>query len=90
MLQFLKENLCGILSDIEKQVSLSKVIVYCKLLRQHLNKYDTNTLTIQTQHFVETLKEQVYKRFYEKTDVEAHMLYAEASILDPRFKQRGF
>lgn len=81
----------------EKNVSLSKVIVYCRLLKNHisqcLSKVETQTL-IQKQHFfedvrnlLETLRCEIHTRFY---NIEKNFLYAESPILDPRFKIKGF
>ncbi|GBP41627.1 Zinc finger BED domain-containing protein 1 [Eumeta japonica] len=39
---------------------------------------------------ITSLKAQIHRRFYDKSDVESNVLYAEATILDPRFKNRGF
>lgn len=33
------------------------------------------------------LEAQIHRRFYDKNDVESNVLYAEATILDPRFKR---
>ncbi|XP_026471365.1 zinc finger BED domain-containing protein 1-like [Ctenocephalides felis] len=39
---------------------------------------------------VKNLNDAMRKRFYDKCNVESNKLYAEATILDPRFKKNGF
>lgn len=44
----------------------------------------------ETQKMITSLKAQIHRRFYDKNDVESNVFYAEATILEPRFKNRGF
>ncbi|GBP93363.1 Zinc finger BED domain-containing protein 4 [Eumeta japonica] len=74
----------------EKQVSLSKVIVYSRLLHQHISNCNLEVYSPEAQKMITSLKAQIHRRFYDKSDVESNVLYAEATILDPRFKNRGF
>lgn len=71
----------------EKQISLSKVIVYCHLLHQHISNCSLQVYRPETQKMITCLEAQIHRRFYDKNDVESNVLYAEATILDPRFKR---
>ncbi|XP_077294601.1 E3 SUMO-protein ligase ZBED1-like [Arctopsyche grandis] len=69
----------------EKNVTLSKIIILCNLLKFFLQKhvsYNTKIVDVQS-----LLKKGMEDRF---KDIEKNMLYAECTILDPRFKTRGF
>lgn len=72
----------------EKSVSISKVVVLSKALINYCgqlkNKYPGSSVTTK---FIDVLTNQVVSRF-EK--YEWNILYAEAVILDPRFKNHGF
>lgn len=75
----------------EKAVSLSKVIVYCRLLSRHINhrlsQAEAEGDTSAIYHLLRSLSEQLHKRY---GNIESSMLHAECTILDPRFKGRGF
>lgn len=75
----------------EKNVSLSKVIVYCRLLRRYidqcLNGVREQQYSENVHKLLTVLHEQIHKRFY---NLEKNVLYAESTILDPRFKNKGF
>ncbi|XP_077301621.1 E3 SUMO-protein ligase ZBED1-like [Arctopsyche grandis] len=69
----------------KKNVTLSKIIILCNLLKIFLQKhvsYNTKIVDVQS-----LLKKGMEDRF---KDIEKNMLYAECTILDPRFKTRGF
>jgi len=68
-----------------KVVVFSKVLlIYCIQLKQ--NNTNSNNLTVTTA-FINVLTKQIEDRF---DKLEKNMLYAEAVILDPRFKKHGF
>lgn len=69
----------------EKNVTLSKVIIFCNLLRRFLQKHASNNEKIVAVQ--SALKKGIEERFKE---VENHVLYAECTVLDPRFKTRCF
>ncbi|XP_048478263.1 zinc finger BED domain-containing protein 4-like [Plutella xylostella] len=74
----------------EKTVSLSKVIVYCRLLSRHIDQRVSRTELedpTQIKNLLQTLQDQLKKRF---KNIETSVLHAESTILDPRFKHRGF
>lgn len=74
----------------ENNVSLSKVIVLCKIMIRHVNKKLNEEGTsgpIEIRLLLNTLRQQLNDRF---KNVENNALYAEATILDPRFKKYGF
>lgn len=72
----------------EKYVSLSKVPVLCKIMIRHVNKHlETETSSTSIILLLTTLKTQLTQRFQ---NIESNNLYAEATILDPRFKKVGF
>ncbi|XP_073947085.1 85/88 kDa calcium-independent phospholipase A2-like [Choristoneura fumiferana] len=69
-------------------VTLSKVLVFVQLMERNLaaftaQQYEVDEITV----FVATLKEQLRLRFH---DLEKNALYADSTILDPRFKKKGF
>ncbi|CAB3232682.1 unnamed protein product [Arctia plantaginis] len=69
----------------EKNVTLSKVIVFCNLLKSFLQRHASNNekvVAVQS-----ALKKGMEDRF---KDIENNILYAECTILDPRFRQRVF
>ncbi|CAH2207577.1 jg25847, partial [Pararge aegeria aegeria] len=70
----------------ENYVSASKYIVFCKLMSNQIEKFSAET-TEPIKAFVTRLKDEMMQRF---GDVEKNVLLREATILDPRFKQRGF
>lgn len=74
----------------ESQVSLSKVIVYCRLLNHHIGQYNQKSHSLKIKNMIFVLESQIQRRFYDKNHIESNVLYAEATILDPRFKNRGF
>ncbi|XP_033249011.1 zinc finger BED domain-containing protein 1-like [Drosophila miranda] len=69
----------------EKNVTLSNVIIMATLLHQSIAKAIPKDDFLRA--VVEKLKEQLTVRF---GDLENNILYAESTILDPRFKKRGF
>lgn len=69
----------------EKNVTLSKVIVLCNLLKSFLQKHDSSNQKIVAVQSV--LKKGMEDRF---KDIENNILYAECTILDPRFRTRCF
>lgn len=73
----------------ETQVTLSKVIVLSKIMIRHINKYiDEDTgFSTHIQLLLGTLKRQLSDRF---ANIESNPLYAEATILDQRFKGFAF
>jgi len=72
----------------EKSVSLSKVVILGKALINYCgqlkNKYPGSSVTTK---FIDVLTNQVVSRFGQH---KRNILYAEAVILDPRFKNHGF
>ncbi|CAG4968637.1 unnamed protein product [Parnassius apollo] len=74
--------------NVEKNVSLAKVIPLCGIMNNHVKAHLNNTmLPTQVQLMLNTLDKQLEKRF---SNIEKHILYSEATILDPRFKNKGF
>lgn len=71
----------------EKHVSLAKVIPLCGIMKNHVKTHLNNTLSPQVQLLLHTLNQQLEKRF---SSIERHVLYSEATKLDPRFKSKGF
>lgn len=75
----------------EKAVTLSKVIVYCKIMINHISKHHAppviSTYLEPVQQLVKKLHVEIYKRF---GDIESSVLHSEATVLDPRFKKIGF
>ncbi|CAG5046036.1 unnamed protein product [Parnassius apollo] len=73
----------------ETQVTLSKVIVLTKIMIKHVNKRinEDTGLPAQIILLLDTLKQQLSDRFQ---NIESNPLYAEATILDPRFKGFAF
>lgn len=66
-------------------MTLSKVIVFCNLLKSFLQRHASNNekvVAVQS-----ALKKGMEDRF---KDIENNILYAECTILDPRFRQRVF
>ncbi|CAH2090912.1 unnamed protein product [Euphydryas editha] len=75
-------------TSAEKNVSLVKVIPLCGIMNNHIKAHLNNhTLPPRVQIMVNTLDKQLEKRF---SNIEKHVLYSEATILDPRFKNKGF
>lgn len=86
ILKYFKEITVEISS--EKSVSISKSVVFSRALLKHcryLNSqfYESPELT----SMISKLKQQVEQRF---ESLEKIQIYAEATILDPRFKKFGF
>lgn len=73
----------------EKTVGLSKVIVYCRLLMRQISHRLSEAVldSSKIQTLLKTLDEQLHRRF---GSIEGNPLYAECTILDPRFKGKGF
>ncbi|KAH8317390.1 hypothetical protein KR067_001631, partial [Drosophila pandora] len=74
----------------EKNVTLSIIIVLSGILQKKITsildnlKFDTNTSIVE---FVKCIQTDMHTRFH---DYEFNVLYAESTILDPRFKGRVF
>ncbi|XP_037946423.1 zinc finger BED domain-containing protein 4 isoform X2 [Teleopsis dalmanni] len=69
----------------EEDISLSKVVVVSNLLRTFLSeRYPKNA---GASDFLNCLLEEMQKHF---ESLDHNHLYAECTILDPRFKKRGF
>lgn len=81
----------------ETTVSLSKIIVFCDLLRDHVDKHlallDAK-MRIENQYAYEMVDNLLKSLHFEMNkrlnDFEKNFLYAESTILDPRFKKKGF
>jgi len=72
----------------EKQVSISKILIFIKSMKRHVLKFKNNLLLPQEViRMAETLYTQIFQRF---KDIENHCLIREATLLDPRFKKYGF
>ena len=69
----------------EKNVTISKVTVLCNLLEGYISKCVPSNEQIAS--MVAKIKNDLKVRF---GDLESNALYAESSILDPRFKRKGF
>ncbi|CAH1980202.1 unnamed protein product [Acanthoscelides obtectus] len=69
----------------EKNVTLSKVIVMYKMIERILAKSSANHSKVQA--VLEVLKKEMNARFQ---NIENNILFAECTVLDPRFKKRGF
>lgn len=90
-------NTCDILKRIkeitveissEKTVTISKVVVFSKPLTKFCGQLKNKFLfSPVTTNFINELIKQVENRF---GHLERNILYAEAVILDPRFKNHGF
>ncbi|XP_026482485.1 zinc finger BED domain-containing protein 4-like [Ctenocephalides felis] len=74
----------------DKYVSLSKIIVYCRLLCQHLDMHKRKETVPIVKKLIKQLRYSMHQSFYIEHDLESNQLYAEATILDPRFKKNGF
>lgn len=70
----------------EKNVSLAKIIPLCRIMKKNIKKAPQSTIP-SIQVLVKTLEKELDRRF---SNIERHILYTEATILDPRFKSRGF
>lgn len=72
----------------EKHVTLSKVLVHTKLLSKNVIK---NLSKIHKHPVIpdllNKLNTQIKTRLF---DLESNILYADSTILNPRFKQKGF
>lgn len=86
VLKYFKEITVEISS--EKSISISKSVVFSRALLKHCTHLDTQFYESQKlTNMTSTLKQQVEQRF---GSIEKIQIYAEATILDPRFKQYGF
>lgn len=71
-----------------KYVTLSKVLIFSQLMAKHIARCKSqNPEQSKITDLLNRLQIQIQTRF---TDLENNSLYADASILDPRFKQKGF
>ncbi|CAI6371608.1 unnamed protein product [Macrosiphum euphorbiae] len=83
ILKYFKEITLEISS--EKSVSISKSVVFSRALLKHCTYLDTQFYdSQQLTGMISKLKQQVEQRF---GPLEKIQLYAEATILDPRFKK---
>lgn len=93
-------NVCAVLKRFkeitveisgEKTITISKVVVFSKALLNYCTqlkqKYPIASASAETTAFINVLIEQIGKRF---GHLERNILYAEAVILDSRFKKHGF
>lgn len=72
----------------EKGVSISKVIILCNVLLSHIKKKKNEpNLPSAIYSMLLTMETKAEKRFER---IEEQRLLTEATILDPRFKKRGF
>lgn len=86
VLKYFKEITVEISS--EKSVSISKSVVFSRALLKHCTYLDTQFYdSQQLTDMISTLTRQVEQRF---GSIEKIQIYAEATILDPRFKKYGF
>lgn len=85
VLKYFKEITVEISS--EKSVSISKSVVFSRALLKHCTYLDTQFYdSEQLTDMISILKQQVEQRF---KSLEKTQIYAEATILDPRFKKYG-
>lgn len=85
VLKYFNEITVEISSD--NSVSISKSVVFSRALLKHCTYLDTQFYdSQQLTSMISTLK-QVEQRF---GSIEKIQIYAEATILDPRFKKYGF
>jgi len=86
VLKYFKEITVEISS--EKSVSISKSVVFSRALLKHCTYLDTQFYdSQQLTNMISTLKQHVEQRF---GPIEKIQIYAEATVLDPRFKKYGF
>lgn len=69
----------------ENNVTLSKVTVICNLLETFMAKCVSTNRNVSA--LISKIKSEMKVRF---NDYEKNPLYAESTLLDPRFKKRGF
>ncbi|KAM8714618.1 hypothetical protein ACLKA7_001038 [Drosophila subpalustris] len=69
----------------EKNITLSKVTIFCKMLGLFLTTF--SAVTEEVKEVVNSMQDQMASRL---SSIEINELYAESTILDPRFKSRGF
>ncbi|KAJ2940863.1 hypothetical protein O0L34_g9489 [Tuta absoluta] len=70
----------------EKNVTLSKVIPMCKIMIQHLRSHQAHEIQ-EVASLTSTLTRVMERRF---SNIESTYIYAESTLLDPRFKTRAF
>ncbi|XP_026747001.1 zinc finger BED domain-containing protein 1-like [Trichoplusia ni] len=77
----------------EKNVSLAKVIPLCRIMMGHIRgrlleqNSDGNNVLPEIKNLIENLHKDLNHRF---GHIESNLLNAESTILDPRFKNKGF
>ncbi|KAJ8910633.1 hypothetical protein NQ315_012501 [Exocentrus adspersus] len=72
----------------EKGVTISKILLFVRAIYEHIQKYYNNPdLETELKGVVEVFRNNFFKRF---SDVEDIAVYAESTVLDPRFKKYGF
>lgn len=86
ILQIFSDVTCEI--SAEKNVTLSKVIPLCKLMALHTQSRLREPINVEEiRSMLQRLDQELDKRF---AFLESHVLYTEATIMDPRFKRRAF
>ena len=90
------EEICKILKPFllitedvssEKQVTISKLILFSRCLKKYFDKYVIANKPKQILSVVGKIKEELERRF---KDIEDRTMLAEATLLDPRFKKQAF
>lgn len=71
----------------EKNVSISKVMLFTHAMKIHLEKHSIQTSLPELHHMIDTFLKQISSRF---KDIENNELITQPTILDPRFKKYGF
>lgn len=71
----------------EKTVSVSKVLLFLRALRQNTMGFKELDLPANIAKMVTTIIEQLTKRF---PNLEMNAIYAQSALLDPRFKKQAF
>ncbi|KAF2896786.1 hypothetical protein ILUMI_09389 [Ignelater luminosus] len=73
----------------EKEVTISKVIIFSAALVKYCNKFskDNQILPDIIKKLIESLQASSHKRFH---NIEYNKTFAEATLIDPRFKKYGF
>ncbi|XP_049806236.1 zinc finger BED domain-containing protein 6-like [Schistocerca nitens] len=90
------EEMCKILKPFlhitedvssEKQVTISKLILFSQCLRKHFEKYDTANKPRQVLSLIRKIKDELDRHF---KDIEDRAMLAKATLRDPRFKKQAF
>lgn len=78
-------EVCG-----EKYITLSKVTLYVRIMREQINKHEEllpQNVPISIVQLIDDIKTGLDTRF---RGIESEVLYSESTLLDPRFKKKGF